>query len=592
MHNLSWLIILFSLVVGIHNNCAWASQKQYQQLTVDVVADEEEIETALTNNLTIVKATKEPKLSVSRIENLHALATTELIETLEALGYYAAEITPQLNNTENIWHASYTITAGRPIVISSISLKVTNLIDKQALRKKLCTPKLKQGDILRHADYEDTKQNLIIALQEHGYLTAKFTTNEINLDKETHSASINLVLDAGKQYVFGKVQFIDCSYSPELLDRFVSFQPGEPYTSKALAKFRKNLNDSAMFKKIKIAPKPNLIAANNNVVPIKVYLKNSPRNHYVGSIGYGTNTGIRGGVGWQHRYLPSGHQISNSLSVSKIRRQANINYSIPGKNPGSDRYIIGAGIQQDTIRDQYSKQKELSVTKRAKQDNIQRFYSLKYVHEDFRLAREMPLEKTKFLLPGAKWIWSKPADDAETFTHGTRLEVNIQGGLGTLLSETDFIQTDILGKWIAPINQATRFIVVGNIGVTAIKNFHELPLSLRFFAGGDKSVRGFAYHSIGPTIIDNAGNTVVTGGKYLLATTLELERKIYSELSAAVFVDTGNAMNTWNSRFASGAGAGIRWSTPIGSFKLDIAKQIAQIQNNKVRIHLNFGTDL
>ncbi len=562
-------------------------------LTVNLVGVNENTKQALTNNLTIYKATKEPKLSAIRIQNLHTLALKQLSDTLEALGFYHAIIDSNLTNKKEHWVATYHIKQGKPIIIDNTNFIFINEdSNNQKLIKKLNFSKLQKGNILNHADYEETKQNLLILLQENGYLSAKFIKSEININKALYKANIELAIDSGKQYVFGEIKFIDCLYSTELLTRFVPFRKGEPYTNKALALFRKNLTDSAMFRKIKISPKPNLANPNDNQVPIYVSLIHSPLNHYIGNVGYGTDTGIRGGLGWQHRISPSGHQLSNVLAISKIRKQAKINYLIPGKNPGSDRYIIGTGLQQDTIRDQYSKQKEISFTKIKKVKKMQSYWSLKCVHEHFRFAPNMPMAQTKFLLPGAKLIWTNPVKKKEEFTHGSKLELSLQGGLGMLLSSTDFIQTEIIGKWISPINAETRFIFLGDIGSTVIKNFNDLPLSLRFFAGGDRGIRGFAYHSLGPTQLDNAGNKITVGGKHLILTTVELERKLYGKLSAAIFVDSGNAMNTWNTRFASGAGFGLRWTTPIGAFKLDIAKQITQIQQQKLRLHLTFGTEL
>lgn len=568
---------------------------QCLQLTVNLIGVDEKTTQTLTSNLTIHQATKEPKLTIVRIQNLHFLATKQLTDTLEALGFYQAKIHAELTNKLARWTATYSIQPGKPIIIHQTNLSFTNAgATNQAMLKKALTPKLQHGKILNHLDYEETKQNLLILLQEYGYLSAKFTKNAITINTTSYQADIKLIIDTGKQYVFGETKFVDCIYANNLLNRFIPFKKGDPYTSKKLTEFRKNLSDSAMFRKIKILPKPNFTNLNDNQVPINVSLRHSPLNHYSSSLGYGTNTGFRGGLGWQHRIVsPAGHQLSNFVTISKIRKQANVNYMIPGENPGSDRYIIGAGMQQDIIRDQYSQQKELTFTKVKKTIGVQKYYSIKCVQEKFRFAPTMPFGKTKFLLPGAKWIWSNHETEEKTFTHGSRLEVNLQGGIGAFFFTANFIQTEIQGKWITPINEKTRLILMGDLGSTAIKNFANLPLSLRFFAGGDKSVRGFAYHALGPTQLDDNGNTVTVGGKHLLTTTIELERKLISDLSGAIFIDAGKAMNNWDAnKLAAGAGVGIRWATPIGAFKLDLARQVAQVQHKSLRIHLNFGMDL
>jgi translocation and assembly module TamA len=116
----------------------------------------------------------------------------------------------------------------------------------------------------------------------------------------------------------------------------------------------------------------------------------------------------------------------------------------------------------------------------------------------------------------------------------------------------------------------------------------DLPITLRFFAGGDNSVRGYRYQSLGPR--SDEGDIV--GGKNLLIGNFELERAIGKNWGVAAFYDAGNAFNNFSSIDpAQGAGLGCRYYTPVGPVKLDLAREI-NVASPGYRIHFSIGLEL
>lgn len=104
-------------------------------------------------------------------------------------------------------------------------------------------------------------------------------------------------------------------------------------------------------------------------------------------------------------------------------------------------------------------------------------------------------------------------------------------------------------------------------GATWVGTFNNLPPSQRFFAGGDGSVRGYAFQSLGPR---NADNRVI-GGRYLTAASTELNWYFLREFGVAVFADAGGADDTPLIDLSLGAGIGLRYRAPFGAFALDVA---------------------
>ena len=117
--------------------------------------------------------------------------------------------------------------------------------------------------------------------------------------------------------------------------------------------------------------------------------------------------------------------------------------------------------------------------------------------------------------------------------------------------------------------------------------FEKIPASLRYFTGGDQTVRGYAFNSLGPR---NSKNQVA-GGHYLLIGSAEVDHRIGEKLGAAVFYDIGNAFDNINERFNQGVGIGARWYSPVGPIRVDLAYALSA-SGIVFRIHVNMGPDL
>src|SRR5581483_10169381 len=154
-------------------------------------------------------------------------------------------------------------------------------------------------------------------------------------------------------------------------------------------------------------------------------------------------------------------------------------------------------------------------------------------------------------------------------------------------SDASLVQARVQSKIILPIFASGRFIARGDAGATRIATFEKLPPSLRFFAGGDLSVRGYRYNSLGP----EDANGAVIGGKYLLVGSLEYEHQIRGNWSAAVFYDAGNALNDLGDPLKKGVGLGARYRTPVGQLRVDVA-QARSTPDHPLRLHISIGPDL
>ena len=168
--------------------------------------------------------------------------------------------------------------------------------------------------------------------------------------------------------------------------------------------------------------------------------------------------------------------------------------------------------------------------------------------------------------------------------HGWRLQFSARGAIEGIASDMTLGQATAEGKVILPLFGG-RLLSRVNLGATALDDFSRLPASLRFFAGGDNSVRGYQYESLGP---ENSQGDVV-GGKHLLAGSIEVDHKIWREVALAAFIDAGTAFDTRDFTLHQSAGVGIRWFSPIGPIRFDLA---FPLKDGGFRVHLSMGPDL
>ncbi|MEM7502514.1 MAG: BamA/TamA family outer membrane protein, partial [Pseudomonadota bacterium] len=132
-----------------------------------------------------------------------------------------------------------------------------------------------------------------------------------------------------------------------------------------------------------------------------------------------------------------------------------------------------------------------------------------------------------------------------------------------------------------------RLLGRATVGATAKDDFSELPPSLRFFAGGDESIRGYDYNTLGPA--DDEGEVI--GGSGLLVASLEYEHRIKGNFFGAVFIDAGNAYDGEDFEPAYGTGLGVKWRSPVGPVRLYLAHPLNQVDRD-VRVHVSLGVDL
>jgi len=549
----------------------------------------EGIEGALLQNvllsLEIEKRKNNPLLTAYMINKLHSSAPGEISRALEPLGYYQPVIEADLESKGQHFTAVYRVEPGEPVRVNRITITVEGPGEGQPeTAKALERFRLKVGDILVHRIYEEGNRLILNAIREVGYLDAQLGTREVVVDPVLNTAQVLLKLETGPRYRFGHVTLEQDFLSEEYLRGFITIEEGEPYTLAALLELERDLNDTRQFNGINIqAPREE---ARDFEIPVTVKLVKGPSKRFTAGVGYGTDTGPRGSIGWEHRRVNrKGHRASIELLGSAIKQEYTARYTVPLKHPQTDRLDYSLGWTNETVEDIDRSTYLAGTSLTWARGKVEKTLYLNYERENFKAGAERG--ETNLLIPGVVWTLVV-ADDRVRTTTGYKGILELKGSSqDLLLSDITFAQAHLYLKGILSVSNSLRFLARTEIGTTWVDEFTELPPSQRYFAGGDQSVRGYGYKSIGP--VDSTGEVV--GGKYVLVASMETELSLSRNWGVAAFVDSGSSFNEIPEELETGAGMGIRWHTIIGSLRFDYAKAVSR-EGKPWRIHLILGPDL
>ncbi len=588
------VLMFFLLLV---NFSVFAENQQIPTVKVEIKGVKQaDIIKNILANLRIEQQKNNDRLSEKRIKRLHAKASDDILIALKPYGYYRPQVEAELIqpvDEKRIWLAIYTVDLGEPLILKTVDVELLGEAEQDEIFNQLLAKfPVKQGDTFNSLNYEKGKRILRNLAESRGYFDANFLTTQVLIDELNYTANVKLVFDSGKRYKFGEVQYQQDIFKQSLLDRYKTFETNDPYDEDALIAFRTALVNSQYFDTVEV----NIDRENkqNYTFPIIAKLTVKKRNLYTASIGYGTDTGLRGGLGWERRYINSyGHKFKFDVQLSEIRQSATAQYIIPvGEDPNqfvtakagyineeNDTYDIESlvlGVSTNRIRTLFDK------------IQLQEVIGIEYRDETYQIGQDTG--HATLLMPNASWSLIE-ADDRIYTLNGYRIDFSIRGALNKMGSDNSFLQTHLNGKYIHQVFEKGRFITRGEWGYTSMSlldgEFRDLPPSIRYFAGGDKSVRGYDYNALGPQ--DEKG--YVIGGKHLIIGSVEYEHQIVGKWSAAVFYDVGNAVNDFSEALQHGAGVGVRWRSPIGLIRLDLATALNK-DNYPVRLHINIGPDL
>lgn len=514
-------------------------------------------------------------LTAEKISLFHQAAPGEIKKILFVQGYFHAQIKSQLTHDGNHWLGIYRINLGLPLRITRLDLSIIGDENDAELQAALQLFPLKKGAVFQTDKYNLAKQFLFSQAAQFGYLAAVLEKKAVYIDLKNNTVHVVLHFRLGSRYKFGDVNFSVTPFSQNFLTRFLPFTSGEWYASGKVKKLQESFTNSNLFEEVAVTPE---FTSNQKklLVPIAVNLKPRKARQYNFGMGFGTDTGIRGLLGMELRHVTAnGQSFKGIAKLSEVQSSFEAHYLIPGFNPVIDQYDLSAALE--TQNQNYGKSHTLKVAAGylTTWHNWQETLKLNFLKEEYNLTSQ-PIYHANLIVPSVNLLRSN-TDNPIQPTQGYSINFNVQGASAAVFSTTDFLQAQVNAKYLAPLSANNQLVLRGTFGITAISNLNKLPLSFQYFAGGTQSVRGYGYKSLGP-------------GRNLVVGSIEFRHRIFDGWYGTVFMDAGNADDTFFVNLKKGAGVGVLCNSPIGPVQLSYAKAL-DLPGTPSRVQFNIGPE-
>ena len=577
-------------------------------IDVDIHGVDEQLRTNVLAYLSFERYKKRTDLSADTVERLHNRVEREVESALKPFGYYEPRVESEVKDLgHGDWHITIDIDPGTPVLIDQIDVRVNGPGATDPLFERITDkPTLHSGDRLSHAAYEAIKSDLQRTAATYGYLDAKLTRNEMVVDPKKHTANVTLEMQTGERYRFGATTIEQTSVRDSLVRRYLRYHEGDYFDLTQVLRTQFALDDAQYFTNLEVLPQD--ADRQTHTVPVDIHADKSRRHRYSVGAGYATDTGARGTLTWENRRVNTlGHRFSVTVEASQVERYLlQARYIIPIGDPAVENLTFQSTVEQLQLADITTHTQSVgpAVTKVAG--------SWQYVWfaNAMRTTDVNPFSQSqteRMLVPGIDFAAVPKGYLGEPiFQHPFFAE--IRGSDRRIGSNADFLQLHVQAEHVFRVAEKWHLLLRDELGVTAVSHFDRVPAVMRFFAGGDNSVRGFAFDELSPVDVvctrDTNGNTVLIpgtnqckvqgtvkdGGKDLITGTVEVIRDLPRNFGVAAFFDYGNAFNHFGEHLEYAAGVGFRLRLPVVTLGVDVAEPLSR--NAGPRLHINFSPKL
>lgn len=523
-------------------------------------------------------------LTRGEVEVLERRAASEVAAALEPFGRYESDVESEITRDGNRWRLTLTISPGPRVQYGAVDVRLLGPASEDAeLRAIIESEAPSAGDPFVHSTYELLKVGLSRRAFDRGYLDATFDTAVVRVDRRRRTADVSLHLRSGPRYRLGPVTFEQDILDPEVLQQLVPWTVGDAWRPGALVQLQNAVTAGPYFATVEVVPRRDRV--DGLVVPVEVVTTPAPSQRYSLGGGYGSDTGPRATGSIEFRRLNRlGHRAEFDAWVAEVERRVTGRYILPMRFRQASVVTVSAGFVDESPETSDTQTWITGVSVAGLWASWRGEVSLTAQRASFEVADQSGI--VSLLLAGVG-VSRVRADDRIDPSRGSLLRLRARAGDDAFIGSVELFDAGLEARIIrSPIPQV-RLRARLEVAALWTPDFERLPGSIRYFAGGDRSVRGYRYESLGPQ--NGAGDVI--GGDRLLVGSVEAEYRLWESWGVAAFFDAGNAFNSFSAPLEAGAGAGIRWLSPIGMVRLDGALAVSQ-PGWPFRLHITLGPEL
>ncbi len=577
-----------------------APLRDMYHLKVEAPSD---LKSLLTNFLDLARFQNGPesdRITLTELDRLIAGAPAQARSLAETRGYFNSQASARREpaGADGLPKVFVELTSGPQTVVQSVELKTKGHVEEAAqandpialdtiaqLREKW---PLEPGKAFSQSAWDGAKGDGLAVLRVDGYPAASWASTSAQIDADENSARLYGLADSGPLFHFGDVTVTGLErYQADAVRNLMTFGPGERYSEKALLDSQDRLQRSGLFEGAVVSIEPD--PAKADAVPVTAQVRESPLQQATVGVGYADSSGERITLEHTHRrvfgrsFFGSDWIAKNKINLGRDTQSWQGDLT---SHPliGGWHNLVGAGLQSEEAAGTTVKSANLRIGRSVETESMDRLIYLELLHAS--TDNSASSDTSRAVSGNYHWVW-RDLDDKLLPTTG--LAATLETALGYA-----WANNADNGIFSRVRSRVTAFRPIGNtwfgqarleLGQVFAASAVGIPDTLLFRAGGDDSVRGYAYRSLGPT-----SSGVVVSGRTLMTASGEIARPVSRDLPSvwwALFADAGNAADSWGElKPVFGYGAGVRWRSPVGPLKIDLAYGEAL---RKFRVHFSVG---
>ena len=567
------------------------------------------VEKLLEDNLDLMRFRGNAHIDKEQLARLVRAAPDQVKTLVATAGFYTPQVSAQIDSGTGTPTVVVTVESGEPVLVGSVDVQLQGFGKQGDSAAAVAAPaaaepfdanglkagwSLKEGQVFRQADWELAKRNLLRQVVQTRYPRAQLSESLATVDPETHRAALRVVLDSGPEMRFGALRIEGLKRYPATIVRNLNpIKPGDYYNEAALQSYQSRLQDTGYFSSVEVsadlsgvleqqigapataapagmAPLPPL--------PLLVRVTESKLKNVSAGLGYSTNTRNRAQLSFDDLNL-FGLKFKSALTLETLRQTAHGDFYFPTTAQGYND-SIGASFERNDIEGETTSVSKVAAKRAWGSPLLERSLTLEFLKEVQSVAG-VPKTQSKSL-PLTWGITMRRLDNLLFPTRGFVFSTQLGAAPLPILTDEAFVRAATRVVYYHPLGKHGIAILRAEGGALASKEKAGVPDVYLFRAGGDQSVRGYAYQELGVQ-----EGTATVGGRYLATGSAEYQYWLTPTWGAATFYDAGNAADTFRHLHPkSGYGIGVRYKSPVGPINVDVAYGHAV---QKYRLHFSLG---
>ena len=580
-----WLRLCFAgLIVFWLGACMSASHAAPLPYDVEIRAPEA-IRTLLKQNLELIRWQGDKQIDALQLRRFYRNTPDEIRHLLETEGYYSPVVKMDMQPSgDQGKHVVIDVKPGKPVKVAVVDIKFTGAIatqeaslrpDVEQLRKEWQLP---AGSVFRMADWEAAKVALLKQVTSVRYPRAELEDSQAIVDPETDKVTLKVVINSGKPVTFGPIRIVGLQrYGEDVIMGQRPVKVGSTYRENALLNWQSRLQDTGYFRSVEVSAD---LESGLDEVPVTVTVVENMKKHVSVGIGYSTDTAERISLSYDNLHLfGRDYKLNSSVVLQSKQRTAKADVYLPPSMEGV-RDSFGVMYDRSEIEGEDTRVVGANIRRAWGTPRFEKYVRAEYLNEHTRIDGADGQQSQA--MPVTFGVIIRRLNNRLAPTKGYAVEAQTGVAVEPLLTDKSFIRSYFKGLRLQTVSENSHLVLRGELGAVFSDGKSGIPSTLMFRAGGDQSVRGYAYESLGV----REGDAIV-GGRYLAVASVEYQYYFLRNWGVAFFVDAGNVGDTVSELDpAVGYGIGGRWRSPAGPVGVDLAYGE---RTGNFRLHFSLG---